>query len=74
MMVYSYAEAQERFSSLLEKALTEGQVKFRSRDGRVFVIRPEQTPKKSPLEVRSLKLSISNEDILEAIQESRARF
>jgi hypothetical protein len=74
MMVYSYAEARERLSALLERALSEGQVKFRSRDGRVFVIRPERPPKSSPFEVRSIKLPITKLDILEAVRESRARF
>lgn len=74
MTVYSYADARERLSTLLERALMEGQVKLRSRDGRVFTIRPEQPPKTSPFDVRSVKLPISKVDILEAIQESRARF
>ena len=74
MTVYLYAEARERLSSLLERALTEGQVKLRSRDGRVFIIRPERLPKTSPFDVRSVKLPITKVDILEAIQESRARF
>jgi hypothetical protein len=73
-MVYSYSEAQERLSSLLEKALSEGQIKLRSPDGRVFIIRPEQPLKSSPFEVRSLKLSINKADIFEAIGESRTRF
>jgi len=74
MMVYSYAEARERLSALLERALSEGQVKFRGRDGCVFVIRPERPPKSSPFEVRSIKLPITKLDILEAVRESRARF
>ena len=74
MMVYSYTEVRERLSTLLERALTEGQVKFRSRDGRVFIIRPEQPLKTSPFDVRSVKLPITKLDILEAIRESRARF
>lgn len=74
MMVYSYAEVRERLSTLLERALTDGQVKFRSRDGRVFIIRPEQSLKTSPFDVRSVKLPITKLDILEAIRESRARF
>lgn len=72
-MVYSYGEARERLSVLLERALSEGQVKFRSRDGRVFTIRPEQPLKTSPFDVRSIKLPITKLDILEAIRESRAR-
>jgi len=71
MKVYSYAEAREQLAVLLEQALTEGQVKLRGRDGRVFVIRPAHT---SPFEVRSVKLPISKNDILEAVRESRARF
>jgi hypothetical protein len=52
----------------------EGQVKLRSRDGRIFIIRPEKLPKTSPFDVRSVKLPISKVDILDAIRESRARF
>ncbi len=73
-MVYTYAELRERFSSLLEKAVTEGQIKFKNQDGQVFVIRPEQPLKKSPFDVRSIKLPITKQDIFEAIPESRARF
>lgn len=74
MMVYSYSEARERLSSLLERALSEGQVKLRSRDGQVFVICPERSLKTSPFDVRSINLPITKLDILEAIRESRERF
>jgi hypothetical protein len=74
MTTYSYSEARERLSTLLERALMEGQVKLRSRDGRIFIIRPERLAKTSPFEVRSVKLPISKTDILDAIRESRARF
>jgi hypothetical protein len=73
MTIYSYSEARERLSALLERALMEGQVKLRSRDGRIFIIRPERLEKTSPFEVRSVKLPISKTDILDAIRESRAR-
>ncbi len=74
MTTYSYSEARERLSALLERAISEGQVKLRSRDGRIFIIRPERPQKTSPFEVRSIKLPISKVDILDAIRESRARF
>jgi hypothetical protein len=74
MTTYSYSDARERLSTLLERALMEGQVKLRSRNGRVFIIRPERLPKTSPFDVRSIKLPISKSDILDAIRESRARF
>ena len=73
-MVFSYLEVQDRLSIFLERALTEGQVKFRNRDGRVFVIRPERLPKASPFDIRSADLLLTKTDILEAIQESRARY
>lgn len=74
MTTYSYSEARKRLSVLLERALLEGQVKLRSRDGRIFIIRPERPPKTSPFDVRSVKLPISKVDILDAIRESRARY
>ena len=74
MTTYSYSEARERLSVLLERALLEGQIKLRNRDSRVFIIRPERLQKTSPFEVRSIKLPISKTDILGAIHESRARF
>ncbi len=74
MTTYSYSEARERLSVLLERALKEGQVKLRSRDGRIFIIRPERLAKTSPFDVRSAKLPISKVDIPDAIRESRARY
>jgi len=73
MLVYSYAEVRERLSALLERALTDGLVKFRSREGRVFTIRPEPPLTTSPFEVRSVNLPITQLDILETIRESRER-
>lgn len=74
MTVYTSSEVQKQFSALLKKALREGQVKFKTKDGQVFVIRPEKPAKKSPFEVRSIKLPITKVDILDAIRESRARY
>lgn len=74
MIVYSFNEARERLAALLESALREGQVKFKNRDGQVFVIRPERQPKTSPFDIRSLNLHITKREILEAIRESRARY
>lgn len=74
MIVYTSSELKKQFSALLKKALRDGQVKFKTKDGQVFVIRPETPAKKSPFEVRSIKLPITKADILEAIRESRARY
>jgi len=74
MMVYTASEVQKQFPALLKKALSEGQVKFKTKDGQVFVIRPEMPAKKSPFEIRSIKLPITRADILDAIRESRTRY
>jgi hypothetical protein len=74
MTIYTSSEVQKQFSALLKKALSEGQLKFKTKDGQVFIIRPETPPKTSPFEVRSIKLPITRSDILEAIHESRARY
>lgn len=73
-MIYTSSEVQKQFSTLLKKALREGQVVFRTRDGQIFVIRPEKPAKKSPFEVRSIKLPITRANILEAVHEGRARY
>ena len=65
MIVYTSSEVQKRFSALLKKALS---------DGQVFVIRPETSAKKSPFDVRSIKLPITKADILDTIRESRTRY
>lgn len=74
MMIYTSSEVQKQFSTLLKKAMSEGQIKFKTKDGQIFIIRPEIQPKTSPFEVRSIKLPITRLDILEAVRESRARY
>ncbi len=74
MMIYTSAEVQKQFPALLKKALSEGQVIFKTKDGQIFVIRPEVIAKKSPFEIRSIKLPITRADILEAVHENRARY
>ena len=70
MKEFTYSEARQQLATLLEKARREGAVRIRRRDGQVFVLRPEQRTG-SPLDVPSLKLRISREDILAAVREGR---
>ena len=74
MIIYTSSEVQKQFSTLLKKALSEGQLKFKTKDGQIFIIRPEIPPRVSPFEVRSIKLPITRSDILEAIHESGERY
>jgi hypothetical protein len=73
MIAYTVSEVKQQFSTFLKKALSEGQIKFKTEDGQIFVIRPEISARKSPFEISNIKLPITKMDILEAIRESRAR-
>jgi len=70
MVVYTYSEARQKFASVLDKAVQEGEVRVKRKDGQVFVIRPV-TPDDSPLNVEGVDLDLAAEEMLEFIQEGR---
>jgi hypothetical protein len=70
MNTYTYSEARQKFASLLDQALKDGEVRVKRKDGRVFVIKP-QPVSGSPLDIEGLELGVSAGEILEAIQEGR---
>ena len=73
MKVYTYSEAREKLSSILEESKTE-EVIIRRRSGDTYAIVPRPTrPGRSPFDVLGLKKSITRQEILEAIRESRER-
>jgi len=67
---YTYSEARQRLAALLERARREGSVRIRRKDGTVFVLKPERSAR-SPLEVPSVDLKLTREEILAAIREGR---
>ena len=73
MNVYTYSEARQNLSSLLDQAAREGEVRIRRKDGQVFVIRL-QPKEKSPFEIKGIDLDLSAQEILDFIQESRRSF
>ena len=70
MNVYTYSEARRNFAALLEKAVQEGEVRVKRKDGQMFVIRPEPNTD-SLLDVAGLDLGLTRSEILEAIREGR---
>ena len=70
MVVYTLSEAQKNLASVLDKAVKEGEVKVKRKDGQVFVIRLVASDE-SPLDVESVDLGLTAEEILEFIQEGR---
>jgi prevent-host-death family protein len=69
--VYTFSEARQRLAEVLDRAKDE-EVVIRRRSGDAFRV-VYQRPSKSPLDIPGVKTSITTEDILEAIRESRER-
>jgi hypothetical protein len=65
----------ESLKPLLEQADQEGAVYIRRPNGKIFVLKPEQTKPedalRSSLDVGSVKLNLTTEEIVEAIHEGR---
>jgi antitoxin Phd len=72
MKEYTYSEARQRFSSLLDEAKRKGAVRIRRRDGQVFLLSPEKSAK-SPLDVSGINLNLGREEIVELIRAGRRK-
>lgn len=70
MIIYTYTEAQQNFSQLLEQAACEEVLVTRA-DGLVFAIVPKSLAKSSPFAVAGIKTPATTVDILDALRESR---
>lgn len=70
MKSYTFSEARQQFSSVLDFAQKDGGVQVTRRDGRIFIIQPA-TASNSPLAVSGVDLNISKNELLDFIQESR---
>jgi prevent-host-death family protein len=71
MKVYTYSEARQRFSEVLNIARTE-EVVIKRRGGEFFSITLKRK-QKSPFDVRGIKTRATTKDILDAIKELRSR-
>ena len=72
MQVYTYSEARQKLSSVLDKAETSGKVLIRRKDGRTFSLAPERT-KRSPLDVPSIKARVTTDELVSIIRKERGR-
>jgi len=72
MIIFTYSEARQKLSSVLDLASKKGGVLIRRRDGRLFALRP-QSKKVSPLDIPGVKTSITTADIISSVRESRQR-
>jgi len=70
MKVYSYSEARQQLSEVLNRARREGEVEIRRRDGQVFIVRPTAGTG-SPLDVPGVSADLSRDEIVGLVRESR---
>ena len=65
----------ESLKPLLEQADQEGAIYIRRPDGKLFILKAEEIkleePVRSPLDVGSVKLNLTTEEIIECIHEGR---
>ena len=69
--VYTYSEARQNLASLLEKAIQDGEVRVKRKDGQIFVILPDTATTGSPLDIEGIDLNLTKEAIVEFIHEGR---
>ncbi len=72
MDVYTYSEARQNFSRVLDKAESTGKVLIRRKDGRTYALVPER-PTASPLDVPSIEADISTREVVTLIRHQRRR-
>ena len=70
MRVFTYSEARQNLSALLNTALQE-EVVIKRKDGAAFSIIPMIKKKKSPFDIPGIKTKVTTDDILDSIRESR---
>ena len=72
MTVYTYSQARQRLSAVLDEAERDGSVRIRRRDGREFELAPVRRPS-SPFDIKGAGLDLTADEIVAAIRESRER-
>ena len=72
MQIYTYSEARQKLSSVLDKAESTGKVIIRRKDGRTFALTPEQVSD-SPLDVPSIKTTVSTKEVIRIVRRERGR-
>ena len=75
MNVYTFAEARQRLSSMLDEAERKGAVRIRRRDGREFELLPVKAVQNStsPFDVEGAGLDLTADEIVAAVRETRSR-
>lgn len=71
MKVFTYSEARQNLSKLLQLAQKE-EIEIRRKDGLVFSLRAKKNKKqKSPFDVAGIRTKATTQDIIDAVRDSR---
>ena len=70
MNIYTYSEARQQLSTVLDSAKRSGKVLIKRQDGSTFSLVPE-LQLRSPLDIKGINTSITTKDILSFVKESR---
>jgi len=69
---YTFSEARQKLSSVLEQARNQGEVMIKRKDGSLFVVKPVLL-RRSPLDVSGVNVNLNAEEIVDIIREVRDR-
>ncbi|MCI5147094.1 MAG: type II toxin-antitoxin system Phd/YefM family antitoxin [Candidatus Electrothrix sp. AR3] len=72
MDVFTYSEARQKLSAVLDRAQHTGKVLIRRKDGRTYSLVPEKNVV-SPVDVPSIKARVSTEEIVDIVRSGRER-
>lgn len=72
MDVFTYSEARQKLSAVLDRAQYTGKVLIRRKDGRTYSLVPEKNTA-SPLDVPSIKARVSTKEIVDIVRSGRER-
>ncbi len=71
MKVFTYSEARQKLSTVLDMARSE-EVVIKRRGGEMFTVLFKQEQRSSPFDVPGIKTKASTDDILDVIRDSRS--
>ncbi len=72
MEVYTYSEARQNLSSVLDEAESTGKVIISRKDGSRFAVVPERSPA-SPLDVPTVETDLSIREVVKLVRRQRIR-
>ncbi|WPD22234.1 MAG: type II toxin-antitoxin system Phd/YefM family antitoxin [Candidatus Electrothrix scaldis] len=72
MDIFTYSEARQKLSTVLDRAQYTGKVLIRRKDGRTYSLVPEKNTS-SPLDIPSIKARVSTEEIVDIVRSGRER-